>query len=128
MALQAALTTRNIDSISKLVDYINLKTGDTNVAATAIQSTNGPIRMQLINEASGDNIDINTNDPLQLAKMRLFKGVTLGKSTIPVKDKQVLLELINEKKQTTRVEALEIDGNLVLRSTKKKWKNSITSY
>ena len=106
-----------IDSVDSLVDAINLKTADTSVVASVVQDASGNKRIELINEINGDNIDINTNDPLQLAKMRLSKGITLGSTSISIENKNALIETINLKKQISGVEALEVDGYLVLRST-----------
>lgn len=107
-----------IDTLSSLVDAINLKTLDTNVSASITQDVAGNKKLNLVNELKGDNIDINTNDPLQLSKMRLSTGITVGNNSIIISDKTALLDTINEKSIASGVKALEIDGNLVLRSTK----------
>ncbi len=107
-----------IESIAGLVNQINLKTDDTNISARVVELADGNTKMELTNEVDGDNIDINSNDPLILSKMRLYKGVTLGSTKISVKDKAELIELINSKKDKSAVKALEVDGNLVLRSTR----------
>jgi flagellar hook-associated protein 2 len=110
----------DIDSVSSLIDYINLKTDDTSVFAEIIEDINGNKKIKLTNEIKGDNIDINTNDSLKLAKMRLFKGITTGSDSMPIANKIVLIDTINLKKEDSNVEAFEIDGHLVLRSTKAK--------
>ena len=97
----------SISTVSDLASAINNKVDSTNITAELTDLGRGNFRIKLINDVQGDDIDISSSNPIDLAKFRLYTGRTKGNNDVYIENKFKLLDFINEKTSETKVVAEE---------------------